>query len=144
MCGGGSADAAVVSEERGNIDAGVDVSRSEYDMNERRLLAGVGEGGCESGRPDVVEEGDMATDAAGRAWIGCSRVVVVGDDSTDEDVEKYADVGVTIDGGVYAPGTCGPVLAEFEDTFVCIVGRADAERGETCEMGLAPLCALCG
>jgi hypothetical protein len=47
MCGGGSKDdAEVVSDERGRVDVGVEESKSEYDMNERRFLAAcVGEGG---------------------------------------------------------------------------------------------------
>lgn len=47
--------------------------------------------------------GDPDGDCVGNAWPGCSRVVVVGEDSvvsTDDDVEKYADVGVTIAGVV--------------------------------------------
>jgi hypothetical protein len=43
--------------------------------------------------------------AAGEAGRGgaCSLVVVVGEDSTEDEVEKYADVGVMIDGGLELP-----------------------------------------
>ena len=35
----------------------------------------------------------------GKMWGGCSRVVVVGDDSMGEEVENYTEVGVTSDSG---------------------------------------------
>jgi len=64
-------------------------------MNDSRFVAAcVGDGGC-------GEVGEMAAggERGGNVGGGCSRVVVVGDDSMEEDVEKYAEVGVTIDGG---------------------------------------------
>lgn len=88
ICGGGSTAPGLVSKDNGSVDAGVEVRRSLYDMKESRLVGTcVGDGGCEIEIPAIGKVGAY------------SLVVVVGDPSTDELVEKYADVGVTIDGG---------------------------------------------
>lgn len=78
MCGGGSiADAEVVSAERGRAEAGVEVRRSEYDMNDSRFCAGemTGDGGCEV---DVGKEigGEEAKVGVLRT---CSPAVVAGE-----------------------------------------------------------------
>lgn len=93
ICGGGSnADAAIVREERGMVDVGVDVSRSVYETKERRLVAMLGLG-------ETGEWGWEKVDgAAGRG--GSFGVLVVSSvDSASSGAEKYADVGVTIAGG---------------------------------------------
>lgn len=63
-------------------------------MNDRRFLATwVGDGGCEDGPVGEKEDGGNEG--------GCSTVVVKGESSSaDEAVEKYADVGVTIEGAI--------------------------------------------
>lgn len=55
----------------------------------------------------------------------CSRVVVVGEVSAEEAVEKYADVGVTMDGDAPSATSAAPVL-------MFTVGRAvrPPDKGE--------------
>lgn len=76
------------------------------------------------------EVGDIAEvgGAGGRTWGGYSRVVVVGESSTSEAVEKYAEVGVTIDGGVSKPPSpslwttsLSPSFSESSPTMTVVV-----------------------
>lgn len=80
MWGGGSADdAEVVKDEREWVVAGVDDKRSEYDMNESRLLAiWVGEGGWDN-EAELSETGEetILGNVGGTIGAGCSRVVAV-------------------------------------------------------------------
>lgn len=59
-------------------------------MNERRLLAALGEGGCEAVAVGGRTAEGRERGASGRRCGGCSRVVVVGDDElgAEEVVEK--------------------------------------------------------
>lgn len=110
----------MVNDERGIVEVGVLVSKSLYEMNESRLFTTRGEGGWETvltaacvGEPATCEvvspsDGDKAAAVADVCVRGnpCSCVVVVGEDSSDEAVEKYAEVGVD-DTVLNAPGGCG-------------------------------------
>lgn len=63
----------LVSDERGCDDAGVDERRSEYDMNESRLVDALGEGGCETERFDCGERVvwfEVGGEGGGREWRG--------------------------------------------------------------------------
>lgn len=126
----------MVNDERGNVEVGVLVSKSLYEMNESRLLATRGEGGWETvftalcvGEPatwEVVSPSDgdkVAVVVKVCVWGSpCSCVVVVGEDSSDDAVEKYADVGVD-DTVLNAPGGCG-VLTDCVLIALCKFGLA--------------------
>lgn len=114
-CGGGSF--VCVKLESGSVDAGVDVSRSVYEMNERRFDGFFGDGGACDARPPLVVVGVAAVGDAGSVCSGCSWCVAVVGDESSECTEKYADVGVEMVGA----GACGGEL-------VCTSGRVGGEE----------------
>jgi hypothetical protein len=77
-----------VNEDKGSIEAGVEASKSEYDMKDRRFATMFGDGGCEIDREVFV--GDAVIVEGGTAGSGgaCLTVVVVGDDPVVETAEK--------------------------------------------------------
>lgn len=77
---------------------------------------------------EVVSTSDGDLDAVARVCVWgnpCSCVVVVGEDSPDEAVEKYAEVGVD-DTVLNAPGGCG-VLTDCVLRAVCKFGLATGD-----------------
>jgi hypothetical protein len=84
-CGGGSF--VCVKLESGSVDAGVDTSRSVYEINESRFDGFLGEGGAWDAKPPLsvvgvaAELGDVGEESP---WRGCSWcVAVVGDESSE-------------------------------------------------------------
>ncbi|KAJ4482577.1 hypothetical protein J3R30DRAFT_3403101 [Lentinula aciculospora] len=86
---------AVVRLERGRVEVGVDVSRSVYEMNERRLLERVER---EWGEEREVAVGEDSADNA-QGYSGALSLFVVGGSSysipssSSSLTEKYAEVG---------------------------------------------------
>jgi hypothetical protein len=77
-----------VNDDKGNIEAGVEANKSEYDMKDRRFAATFGDGGCEIDSEVAVGDAVMVEeDTAGKGGA-CSRVVVVGEDPDVEAAEK--------------------------------------------------------
>lgn len=105
MCGGSTTTPGLVRLESGSVLAGVELRRSLYDMKERRFAEvwGVWGGSEECGWCGEAEVGggECGVDVAESAWAEAGAGACgasSSDEATDEVVEKYAEVGVMIDG----------------------------------------------
>lgn len=92
-----------MSDESGCKDAGVDAKRSEYDINDNRLSAfddptvipdadATGDGGCDklrgmAERDPGFDAGDWDCEGPDNDVGGCSRVVVVGLEPSEDATE---------------------------------------------------------
>ena len=106
-----------MSDDKGTAEAGVDVSKSVYEMKESLFDGFFGDGGaCDDSVALVV--GVAAPGDAGpeRVCNGCSWCVAVVGDELSEVMEKLAEVGVAMVGAVVMEGEC-----------VCTTGRVGGE-----------------